>query len=220
VYIGWEWLGDEVPRRARLGQLVTALLIAAVTMFTVSEIGGLGWGWVRSLGTPGSVRSWLDPATAIGVAIGHLGETAGLGDHVALAVGALRLIGMIAAAAIVLALLYRSTRRTSAVAIAGSFFAVVLLGPVIQPWYIAWGLVMLAVAARGRLVAAVCICTFVASFFPPPGGTVFVNDLASASPAFLAATGIALVTVIVLIFGPGSFARRHERDKELAAAHL
>jgi hypothetical protein len=220
VYIGWEWLGDEVPRRARLGQLVTALLIAAVTMFTVSEIGGLGWGWIRSLGTPGSVRSWIDPATALGVAIGHLGETVGLGDHVALAVGALRLIGMIAAAAIGLALLYRSNRRTSALAIAFSFFAVILLGPVIQPWYIAWGLVMLAVAARGRLIAVLCVCTFVAAFFPPPGGTVFVNDLSAASPAFLAATALTLLAVIALIFGPGARVGRRERDQELAGAQL
>ena len=115
------------------------------------------------------MRSWIDPATACGVAIGHLGETLRLGNHITLAVRALRLIGLIAAAAIVLALLYRSNRRTSAVAIACSFFAVVLLGPVIQPWYIAWGLVMLAVAAGGRLVAAVCICTFSRRSFPPPG---------------------------------------------------
>jgi alpha-1,6-mannosyltransferase len=154
------------------------------------------------------------------VAIGRLGETAGLGDHVALAVGALRLIGMIAAGAIGLVLLYRSNRRTSALAIAFSFFAVILLGPVIQPWYIAWGLVMLAVAARGRLLAALCICTFVAAFFPPPGGTVFVDDLSSASPAFLAATGLTLLAVIALIFGPGAWTGRRDRDEELAAAQL
>ena len=36
-------------------------------MAAVSQMVGLGWGWVSALGNPGTVRSWIDPPTAVGL---------------------------------------------------------------------------------------------------------------------------------------------------------
>ncbi len=46
-----------------------AVLVALAVMAVVSEASGLGWAWLWNLSDPGKVNSWLDPATAVGLAL-------------------------------------------------------------------------------------------------------------------------------------------------------
>ena len=43
--------------------------LALAVMTVLSLVSGLGWGWIANLGTPGTVRSWMAPATAVGLVI-------------------------------------------------------------------------------------------------------------------------------------------------------
>ena len=44
-------------------------VITVAVMGVLSLVSGLGWGWIANLGTPGTVRSWMAPATAVGLLI-------------------------------------------------------------------------------------------------------------------------------------------------------
>ena len=50
-------------------------------MAVVSAASGLGWAWLWNLSDPGKVTSWLDPATAVGLAISHVVHVVGARPH-------------------------------------------------------------------------------------------------------------------------------------------
>ena len=65
-----------------------------------SVLSGLGWGWVANLATPGTVRSWLAPATGIGMGLSSaLAHAVGLGVSSAGVLSVTRVLGLLAAAA-------------------------------------------------------------------------------------------------------------------------
>ena len=84
VFIGWEWAGAQASPRRRVRLVAGSLAAAVAVMAAVSEASGLGWAWLWNLSDPGKVNSWLDPATALGLAIAHLvhGVGAGASTHV------------------------------------------------------------------------------------------------------------------------------------------
>jgi alpha-1,6-mannosyltransferase len=202
VYIGWEWLGDGASRTERIRPVVSALLIAAVVTEIVTAVVGLGWGWVGALGNPDTVKSYLDPATAIGLLGGHLLQQVGLGGYSSDALTLVRGIAMLAAAVIGLRLLLRSNRRTSGRAIGLTLLALAVLGPVTQPWYLTWAIVVLAAVATPRLRACLIALSCVASFLGLPGALTLVRELTVANPLAVAAACLALVAIAVLIVAP------------------
>ncbi len=72
VFIGWEWAGTHASPRRRLGRVAGSMAVALAVMVAVSEVSGLGWDWLWNLSDPGKVNSWLDPATAVGLAIARV----------------------------------------------------------------------------------------------------------------------------------------------------
>ncbi len=195
VYIGWEWLGPNIPWRQRIRPLVTAGLLATAVIGVVTVISGLGWGWIANLGTPGTVRSWIAPTTGVAMGITGLLHLVGLqlGLHGILSVT--RAIGFVVAAGVGLYLLINSDRFGGLWAMGLSLLAVVVLGPVVQPWYLTWGVVLLAPVA-GRAMRKVLVGISVASpFIGLPGGRQLLVDLAHANPLAEAAALLALLAV-------------------------
>lgn len=201
LYIGWEWLGPYRSIRQRVRPVVTAFLIAFVTMALLSELAGLGWGWIAGLSNPDTVRSWLDPATAIGMGSGKLLDLIGLHGHTHLTLTLARGTGLLLAAAIGLRLLLRSDEIGPLRALGWSLVAVVVLSPVVQPWYACWGFVFLAPIAEGRVRSVVVWASGVACFVGLPGGRVLVNELA-ASPGRTAVAAAVLLSVAFLLIRP------------------
>ncbi|HXY42616.1 MAG TPA: polyprenol phosphomannose-dependent alpha 1,6 mannosyltransferase MptB [Acidimicrobiales bacterium] len=202
VYIGWDWAGIGVPWRARVAPTAKALAASAVTMVAVTYAVGIGWGWVGSLLTPGSVTSWMDPATGIGSLAGRIVSAVGLGDHTSTIVGIAHGIGLAAAAVVAIWLLLRSDGGISSLrAIGLTMLAVVVLGPVIQPWYFVWGVVLLAPIAEGRLRAVLVVLSAVMSYLGLPGGVKLLDYIGGHPLALLVAVAV-LLTVGLLSFGP------------------
>ncbi len=79
LYIGWSWLGSGVPTRDRIRPVVTAGLIGLGVLGFFSYVSGLGWGWVTILGTPGVVRSWTSPTTALALLVTGVAHVVHLG---------------------------------------------------------------------------------------------------------------------------------------------
>ena len=134
--------GASWMRKAKYGAY--AGLIALFTLFATSALAETGpFGWIGSLSTPGTVKSWLSPTTAIGMLIGGPLRLLGFGNVVDTSVGITRLIGSIALALVLVMLVVRPTGRSATRGVALSFVALVVLGPVVQPWYLLWSIPLL-----------------------------------------------------------------------------
>ncbi|MGH9129920.1 MAG: polyprenol phosphomannose-dependent alpha 1,6 mannosyltransferase MptB [Acidimicrobiales bacterium] len=108
AFIGWNWLGPGVGWRRRVPTLVAAGVIGGVVLEALALVTGLGWGWLRTTGTPGLVFNPIDPSTAVGLlawVIPHaLGS--GVGRHSVL--GVAHYVGDAVAAAVCVVLGWRS----------------------------------------------------------------------------------------------------------------
>jgi hypothetical protein len=69
----------------------------------------------------------------------------GFGNVVDTSVGISRLIGSIVLAVVLVMLVLRPAGRSATRGVALSFVALVVLGPVVQPWYLLWSIPLLAV---------------------------------------------------------------------------
>ncbi len=78
VYIGWGWTGPDLPLRERVRPLLKAGAIASAVVLGLSFASGLGIGWIANLDTPGTVRSWLAPATGVGMLLSGAIHAVGL----------------------------------------------------------------------------------------------------------------------------------------------
>lgn len=135
--------GASWIRKAKYGAI--AGIIAISTLFITSALAQTGpFGWIGSLSTPGTVKSWLSPTTAIGMLIGGPLRFLGFGNVVDTSVGIARLIGSIILAIVLVMLVLRPGGRSATRGVALSFVALVVLGPVVQPWYLLWSIPLLA----------------------------------------------------------------------------
>jgi alpha-1,6-mannosyltransferase len=209
VFVAWDWAGDGTPPRDRLRRTALGLAISGVTLAAVTEAIALdtgaighGWGWVSALKNPGTVNSWMDPATGLGTLIGKLVNGVGFGMHVTTIVSATRWVGLLAAALIAVWLLLRADGAGILWGVGLTLLAFGALGPVVQPWYLVWGLVALAPVAEGRTRAAIVAVSAVFSFLGLPGGRLLVHQLGAANPLLVAAAAAALAAIGLLSFVP------------------
>ncbi len=194
IYVAWDWAGPGVDWRARVRPVLKAALIALAVMAALSLISGLGWGWIANLGTPGTVRSWMAPATAIGLVLSGALHLVGL--HVGLG-GVLtvtRLLGLMAAAAVAVHCLRNHDRMGTLRAVGISMLMFVLLGPVVQPWYITWGVIMMAPIITGRMRTLALALSMVAPFIGLTGGASLLNQLVHTNP-------ISMVLAVLVLWG-------------------
>jgi hypothetical protein len=208
VYIGWEWLGTGRSVRERVRPEATALLIALATMICISEAASLGWGWIGGLTNPDTVRSWLDPATGVALVAAHLVTALGFGNHVHVILTVVRGSAACLAGLIGLWLLLHSERIGSLQALGWSLFAVVVLGPVVQLWYLSWAFVFLAPVAVGLARKVLIGVSGIACFLGLTGGRVFINEISSANSVLVAFACATLVGIGVFLLRP-----KHPRSR-------
>jgi len=108
---GGEGAGGPCPRvlgvmiARRLGGrwrhlFATAAALAAVflVVMVATALGsGLGFGWVTTLNTASSIKSWMAPMTSLGFGAGGLGILLGLGNHIDAAITVSRVVGAVLA---------------------------------------------------------------------------------------------------------------------------
>jgi alpha-1,6-mannosyltransferase len=180
---------------AKAGALSGAIVIG------LSLASGLGLGWVGNLATPGTVRSWLAPATGIGMVLTGALHAVGIGGSMASVLTVTRVLGLMAASAISLYLLVRSDRVGWLKAIGVSLLLFVVLGPVVQPWYLTWGVVLLAPVATGRLRTVLVALSVLSPFIGLPGGRTLLDELIHYNPIAVAAALLVLLGVLLAPIG-------------------
>jgi hypothetical protein len=178
VFIGWSCLGerqDGRPRRFVGAGIATAIGFAV--MAALAQVTGLGWGWINGLSNPGAARMWLDIPTGLGMFLGKVLYLIGLHGLTTDSISLTRTTGLLVAGGIVMYLLTRSERIGLVRALGLSLLAVAVLGPAVQPWYLTWGLIVLAPIASSRTFAAIVAGSSFSCFLGVPMGAVLLQQL-------------------------------------------
>ena len=192
-------------RRARYASFTG--IISLITLLAVSVLSGTGpFGWLSSLSTPGAVKSWLSPTTATGMLIGEIIKFLGFGNLVETTVQISRLVGSVLLAGVLVLLVLRPAGRSAARGIALSLAALVILGPVVQPWYLLWSIPLLA--ATGLTHKQVRIMVLAVAAFTIHG---IANSSATADTFLDLSDGIAMV-LAGLTLGVAMLASKVERS--------
>jgi alpha-1,6-mannosyltransferase len=193
-FIGLIWAGQRAGWGRRIWTWVATAGIAVAAFAVTAIVAGVGWGWISALGTPGEVRTWLSPPTAIGMITGGIGQFLGWTDTNDAFVAALRALGTVAALAIVAWLALKPEGRSPVRGAAWAFTVVVLLGPVLQPWYLLWFLPLFAVT--GLTVAGLRWVTLVIAGFAVHG---MAESLATADNLFEITDGLGIVAAFAIV---------------------
>ena len=91
--------------------------------------------------------------------------------------------------------------------------AFVLLGPVVQPWYLTWGIILVAPIATGRMLYAVLGLSTVAPFIGLTGGTELLNELVHTDPAAMVLAVMVLWAVAIVPLGDWTTSWRIDRSR-------
>ncbi|MFD1813847.1 polyprenol phosphomannose-dependent alpha 1,6 mannosyltransferase MptB [Rhodococcus gannanensis] len=167
----WGGTVKAIASAAALLLTVTGIVVAAVSL-----VSGLGFGWLSpdTLGTANEVRSWMSLPTLLGLGTGLAGVLLGLGDHTTAVLSLTRPIASLVAAFVALRMLIAVLvgRIHPVGALGVSLGVLVLLFPVVQPWYLLWAVIPLAAWATRPVfrIPAIAFSSVVSLIVMPNGG--------------------------------------------------
>jgi alpha-1,6-mannosyltransferase len=198
VILARRW-GGRVSDLVRAAVLVGAVSAAVIVLICLGS--GLGFGWLGTLDTGSKVKSWMSPATGLGFLGAGLGLLFGLGNHTERLITLGRLIGQAAGALISLRLLWETFRgrMVPMIGLGAGLGAVLVLGPVVQPWYLLWAVIALATAAgTSRFRTCAAGLSAVVALLVPPTGSAFDGRAYVLPQAYLAAALVVLAVLFAL----------------------
>jgi len=202
AFVAWTWLGPQATLKQKIRPFLIGGVIAGLTLGVTSLLAGFGFGWINNLLSNGTVRSWAAPATGVGMALGNIFHA--LGWH-SITIGSVlsvtRFLGLVTAAGFSLWLLWHSEQRGWVRSLGLSLILFVELGPVVQPWYLAWGLVILAASYQGREHFWLLLLSITGPFVGLPGGRQLLAGLVHSNPLLIAIAVAILGGVLLLPMG-------------------
>ncbi len=198
LYVGWTWLGAHASARERIRPVITAALLGAGVLEFFAYFSGLGWGWLSILDTPGAVRSWTAPTTFLALVFSGIAHFFHIGVGLGGVLTFTRFLGFAAAAVTGLWLLINSDRIGTLKAVGLTLLFFVVLGPVVQPWYLSWGLILLAPVALGRLRLLIIVLSMVTAFIELPGGAQLLHSLIHGDPLLIVLTLLWILVVLTV----------------------
>ncbi|GDY28930.1 membrane protein [Gandjariella thermophila] len=198
VIVARRWGG----RAADLGRAILLVGAVSLAMIVLICVGSrLGFGWLTTLGTPGKIRSWLSPATGVGFLGATLALLFDLGNHTDRLITLSRVVGTAAGGLISLRLLWQTFRgrMVPMIGLGAGLGAMLVLGPVVQPWYLLWAVIVLATAAgTSRFRTWAAGVSAVVAVLVPPTGTAFDGRAYVLPQAYLAAALVVLTVLFAL----------------------
>lgn len=151
--------------------------VAGVVFSFFSFATGLGFNWLNGLSAPSKILSWMSVSTDLGLLAGQVGRLAGLGDHTEAALELARGLFAIPIVIIVIVLLLACLRGKldPLTGTGAGLGAVVLLSPVVHPWYLFWALLpLVATRAMPRYRRAMLLLSAFLALVVPPTGADFI----------------------------------------------
>jgi len=175
--------------------------ISVAVLGVLAIITGTGLGWLSALSTPGEVRTWLSPPTAVGMAVGGVLSQFGF-DVTDATVGIARAVGTLATLIILAWLCLKPDGRSAVRGAALAFFVLVAFGPVLQPWYLLWSLPLFAASGLSRVELRIALVgTAGFTLFGLVTSSATQDSLVQVSDLF-AVLIVAAVIVVLLAISP------------------
>jgi hypothetical protein len=199
-FAGLLWAGIGSPWSRRIRAWLLSLLVAACTVACVFLVADAGRGLVAaSLSTPAGVQTWLSPTTALGKLVGFGTTSLGLTPDITPVLAVARLLGLLAAVVIIAVLVLRPAGRSSVRAAGLALLVIVVLGPVVQPWYLLWSLPLLAAAGLGlRSVRAAVILTAFFTVHAMIESSTNADNVSNLMDVVTLVLAVAVVAIVVL----------------------
>jgi Glycosyltransferase family 87 len=194
LFVAFAWARDDASWRARIETAVKAAVATVATAGVVTLVTGFGVGWISTslFSTPGRVRLAITPATDVSYTIGKLLTAAGASVSFGDVEPVLRVLLFAVSVIIGLALLLRTRWATLVPCLGLTLVAFAFGGPALWPWYLAWGLVLLAAWRVTQDSRVMVIAIVAASFLVKPDGILLLSR--GASP-FVVAVWIAIAVI-------------------------
>jgi hypothetical protein len=181
VFIALVWMRGTPGPANRLRALTQAVAVFAAVIAAVSIGTGVGLSWVSGsvFSTPNKVNLAITPATAAGYTVATLLTDAGvaIGQHTLAHVFTRITFGLTGLYA--LWLLYRVRRETLVRDLGLLLVVAAVLGPAAWPWYLCWGLALLAACRKGPLWLAMPLVLIAGAVIIKPNGILAVPSQAA-----------------------------------------
>jgi hypothetical protein len=196
AFLAWAWAKHLTGRAVLLRACVRTGVVALVTIAVLTAVTGLGFGWIDQLNASGQVVAWTSIPTGIGMLIETVRHVPNFVTYQDPVIAGFRLGGQVATALVLLWLWLRSGPadwvRTTGLAL----LVVVVLGPVVQPWYVLWGLSLLAATRLDRRIGLIAAgaCFWLSMMITPQGSAMFLE----VAPVIATAVAAAVATLAVL----------------------
>ena len=198
VFIAVVWARDTPGSWNRVRVLAESALVFAFVITAVSVATGVGLSWVGSgvFSTPNKVHLAITPSTAAAYTTAMLLRDAGvaIGDRTLAHIFARVVFAFTGVFA--LWLLYRVRLKTFVRYLGILLVVVAVGGPAAWPWYLSWGLALLAADAKSPLWVAMPVVLVVGALVVSPGGIVVLPMPHSAPYVLVIYLVIALLAVL------------------------
>lgn len=222
AFLAWIWARHLTGRAVLLRASLRTAGVALASVAVLTAATGLGFGWINQLNASGRVITWLSIPTGLGMLASiPTGITDIITSENPVVIG-FRIGGQVATGAVLLWLWLRAGRLRAgglgagglgagglgAVRAAGiGLLVLVLLGPVVQPWYVLWGLTVVAATplSRRAWLLAAGASVWLSMMITPQGANLFLEW------APVIATGVAAIVATYTVLG-------HEPDREPVAS--
>lgn len=171
--------------------------VAVLTFVLATLATGLGIGWVRLLNTPGELVNFLSIPTGLAMGVNIVRGVPRIVDPDNPLIGTFRLAGQAVTALLAGYLWLRAHHRLDPVRALGlTMFALVMLGPVVQPWYLMWPMALLAATPLSRRAVAGLAWLSIALLLlvAPQGAALLLNW----TPVIISALAAGMATYLVL----------------------
>jgi hypothetical protein len=199
AYVAWDWFGRRPISRARIASLAAVLsLIAASLEVLGAVVLGLGWGWiggwVRALKLV-TIPTVFTPTYDVALLCHRALDALGVSVSLSRLNSDIRDLAYVVMAVSLVTLLLRSRRSDTVRNLALSLLIVVALGPVLLPYYLTWGVIVLASVAAGRYLALLIVTSLAGALLMLPQSADILSRLGSAGAALCVAVALAIASI-------------------------
>ncbi len=156
--------------------VIKAVVVTAIVFVGVTMAAGFGWTWLgtAALHVPTELRVDSTPAVSLGTLFFHLLHMVGIPVRQSATVTVTQAICGIAAVAASVWLLLNIRKLDVVRALGIALLLIVIGSPTVWPWYLMWGLALLA-ATRAQRSAALAVVAALAMLIVGPSGTPLLS---------------------------------------------
>ncbi|HEY5318026.1 MAG TPA: polyprenol phosphomannose-dependent alpha 1,6 mannosyltransferase MptB [Solirubrobacteraceae bacterium] len=196
----WSKAGPDGARAAARALAQSAAVTAAV-LGAVSVLSGLGLSWASSgvLSTPGKVHLAITPVTATGWSVASLLHLLGVGASSRGIESALGAVALVLTVLLGLALVRGARYRNLVPSLGALLLVSVFAGPAAWPWYLTWGLALIA------------CCAFAQRSRTPPAAIVLAVFLVKPNGILALPLNSAPIVLAAYVIAAGAVWRQHRR---------